>query len=77
MLMDQIVIKEPYTGLSTTRTAVESALLQTASKIQGATKTEDWKEININEVMGMDDISLTTSSPTQDAKRDSYWKTDF
>ncbi len=75
--MKQMIFKEPYTGLSTTRTAVETSLLQAASRIEGATKTENWQERNINEVMGIDEISITPSSPTQDAKRDSYWKTDF
>ena len=75
--MEQIDFKEPYTGLSTTRTAVESALLQTASRVEGATKTSNWEERNINEVMGIQEIQITPSDPTQNASRDSYWKTEF
>lgn len=72
-------VKEVYTGLSVTRTAVECAPLLDASKIQGATKTEDWQERTINETMGLGEgeITITPSSPTQDARRDNYWKNEF
>ena len=70
-------MKQTYHGLKTDRTTIETAFQLAVSQIKGGTKNENWQERTINETMGIGDITFTTTSPTQDASRENYWKTDF
>ena len=69
--------KEKYNGLKTQRITVESASLLDASRIQGATKSSNWHEERITETMGLNEISISSPSPSRDMSNSSYWQTDF
>lgn len=71
--------KEKYNGLKTQRITVESASLLDASRIQGATKSSNWHEERITETMGINEITISSSSPSpsRDMSNSSYWQTDF
>lgn len=71
--------KEKYNGLKTERITVRSASLLSASRVQGATKSSNWQERNVNETMGINEITITSSStsPSRDMSNSSYWQTDF
>ena len=72
-------MKEKYNGLKTERITVRSASLLSASRVQGATKSSNWQERNVNETMGINEITITSSStsPSRDMSNSSYWQTDF